>query len=390
MKLALYAHPWDLRALAAQAGLERLRALGYSEIALAVSYHAGRWLTPWDPTGMVRFLEDGVVHFRPRGDYGVLEPLASSEVVEGEPSPLEWLCAHAPGAGIDPRAWMVGTHNTRLGELHPDQCVENAFGDLYFYSLCPRRSEVRQYLQAMIADVAAHQGLARIEIEGFSWMGWKHSCHHEKSSVIPSARLQELLGLCFCSACLADPLGDGVRDKVADYLRAALTEGDAMEPVDADAAPRQVDLEPIVEQALVTARAQRVAVDCETVAAVASESAVPLALQVHQDPHFRGSQMAFDEQLVGAVAEGTEGVMTTYGTGPDAIEAMLAATPAALLEQSDKRLCIWPKAPQFTCDADLQRVVALCRDHGFATIAVYHLGMLPWRTIERVAAAMSG
>ena len=390
MKLALYAHPWDLRALAAQAGLERLRALGYSEIALAVSYHAGRWLTPWDPTGMVRFLEDGVVHFRPRGDYGILEPLASSEVVGGEPSPLEWLCAHAPGAGIDPRAWMVGTHNTRLGELHPDQCVENAFGDRYVYSLCPRQPEVRKYLQTMISDVAAHTGLARIEIEGFSWMGWKHSCHHEKSSVVPSARLQELLSLCFCPVCLADPLAEGAREHVQDYLRAALTTGDAMEPVDADAAPRQVDLEPFVEQALVTARAQRVAVDCATLAEVTSCSSVPFAVQVHQDPRFRGSQMAFDGELPGVVADDTEWVMTTYGGGPDAIAAMLEAVPRSLLEQRNKRLCIWPKAPQFTCDEDLQRVAALAREHGFATISVYHLGMLPWRTIERVAAVVSG
>jgi hypothetical protein len=115
MELGIYAHPWDLRALSAHGGLQRLSDLGFRDVALAVSYHAGRWLTPWQNDSKVRFLEDGTVHYRPRADYGKLAPLVSSEVRDGEPSPLEWLCEHAPKHGLRARAWAV--HGSGADEL---------------------------------------------------------------------------------------------------------------------------------------------------------------------------------------------------------------------------------------------------------------------------------
>ena len=61
MDLALYLHPFDLRALRDRGGLARLRDLGFGEVSIATSYHDGRWLTPWNPQRRVRFLEDGCV-----------------------------------------------------------------------------------------------------------------------------------------------------------------------------------------------------------------------------------------------------------------------------------------------------------------------------------------
>jgi hypothetical protein len=46
---------------------------------------------------------------------------------------------------------------------------------------------------------------------------------------------------------------------------------------------------------------------------------------------------------------------------------------------------VWPKAPQFVGDEDLIKLAALAERHDIDTLAVYHLGLLPWRTIERVA-----
>src|SRR5262245_29642419 len=203
MHLAIYAHPWDLRALQDRGGLQRLRDLGYSEVALAVSYHAGRWLTPWHPDGMVRFLEDGTVHYRPSGDYGLLQPRVSSEVPSSGPSPLETLCEQARRAGMRARAWAVCTHNTRLGELHPECCVENAFGDRYRYALCPANADVQQYVTAMTRDVAAQGGLHAVEFEAMGGMGHRHNSHHDKSSFAPDAYSDLLLSTCFCAACRA-------------------------------------------------------------------------------------------------------------------------------------------------------------------------------------------
>ncbi|MFM1873406.1 MAG: hypothetical protein RL398_2828, partial [Planctomycetota bacterium] len=41
MQLAIYAHPFDLAALAAHGGLRRLADLGVAEVAMATSYHDG-------------------------------------------------------------------------------------------------------------------------------------------------------------------------------------------------------------------------------------------------------------------------------------------------------------------------------------------------------------
>jgi hypothetical protein len=78
-------------------------------------------------------------------------------------------------------------------------------------------------------------------------------------------------------------------------------------------------------------------------------------------------------------------VLTCYGEGPDQIARLLGSDDAARLRASPRRLCIWPKAPQFTSERDLEQVRQLCRQHGIGSVAIYHLGLLPWRTIERVA-----
>jgi hypothetical protein len=78
-------------------------------------------------------------------------------------------------------------------------------------------------------------------------------------------------------------------------------------------------------------------------------------------------------------------VLTCYGDGLDAIQKTLASDGVQSLAASPKRLSVWPKAPQVQSDDDLRRLRALCEQHGVATLAIYHLGLLPWRTLERVA-----
>jgi hypothetical protein len=235
MHLALYAHPFDLAALAPHGGLPRLRALGFAELVVATSYHDGRWLMPWHPEGMVRFLEDGTVHYRPGRDYGRLVPQPSSLVPATGPSPLASWCAAAPAAGIAVRAWTVFTHNSRLGERHPELCVQNAFGDAYRYALCPAQPAVQQYVTTMVADLASQPGLGSIELEALGQMGWKHSSHHDKASFTPSGLLDAALSACCCSACAAtqrrlghDPVA--VKAAVRTLLEQQLRDGDAMAP----------------------------------------------------------------------------------------------------------------------------------------------------------------
>ena len=81
MGLGLYGHPWDHDQLGPRGGLRALRDLGVDDMALAVAYHAGRWMTPTGGSALVKFLEDGVVHFRPGVDYGEFVPVTRTLVL---------------------------------------------------------------------------------------------------------------------------------------------------------------------------------------------------------------------------------------------------------------------------------------------------------------------
>ena len=398
LDLAIHAHPWDLRALQRHGGLARLRDLGFVEVALAVSYHAGRWLAPWHPDGMVRFLEDGTVHYRPRGEHGRLRPQPSSEVPATGPSPLEWLCEQAPRAGLRARAWAVCTHNTRLGELHPDCCVENAFGDRYPYALCPAQPAVQQYIHEVVRDLAAHQGLAAIELESFGWQGHRHNSHHDKASFAPDPVTDRLLSTCFCVACrdgmqslqrpgVAADIG-ALRARVQQLLRRFLTEGDALAPPRHDpGAAQRLLLAELGEPALAAISGHRLRVVRELWqrTAAACGPAPLLALQSAYDALHGEPQVPLH-----AADRCAEFVLTCYGEGPDRIARALPQLAAVRQpgQQRSLRLCIHPRAPQFTGDDDLRRVRDLCAQHAIASLAVYHLGLLPWRTIERVAAVL--
>lgn len=389
MQLALYAHPFDLEALAGDGGLRRVRDLGFGEVAMAVSYHDGRWLMPWHPDGPVRFLEDGCVHFRPRADHGELAPKPSSHVQAKGPSPLERFCTEARAAGLRTRAWTIGTHNTRLGERHPDVCVTNAFGNRASYALCPSQPAVQQYLAALVADVVAHDGLQSIELEAFGAMGWKHSSHHDKASFTPSGLLDAALSACFCRGCRAQLAAAGhdaeqLAASVRTFVQGCLRDGDALAPAKVPGNAQELAASGLDARWLEpTLAAMRAAVAAVAARVVAAAPKVQRAVQVHPQPWFRGSQLAVASAA--AYPAGDERVLTCYGEGLDAIQKTLASDGVRSLAGSPKRLSVWPKAPQVQNDDDLRRLRALCEQHGVATLAIYHLGLLPWRTLERVA-----
>jgi hypothetical protein len=392
MHLALYAHPFDLDALGSHGGLSRLADLGFREIVMATSYHDGRWLQPWHPDTRVRFLEDGTVHFRPGTDYGVLRPQASTSVPAQGLSPLQRLCADAPKAGLTVRAWNVCTHNSRLGLLHPELCVENAFGDRYTYALCPAQPAVQQYVLGLSRDLAAHDGLGAIEFEAFGWMGFKHSSHHDKSSFTARGVLDYALSLCFCAACtrrLVAAGGDPERTRSWAKAVCQLSVGaaDAMAPPALSEYGTEADTD--AENLIWHARSARIGIvaDLSRDLAAVLPAKVARAVQVHPSRWFVGSQLPVD-QAAGLGAD--EHVVTAYGEAPAAIAALWSDVAMQVLAGRGQRLSIWPKAPQFTTDEDLVRVRELAAAHGIGAIAIYHLGLLPWRTIERVARVLTG
>lgn len=391
MQVALYVHPFDFSALDAQGGLSRLRDMGVRQLSLASSYHDGRWLTPWHPQRRIRFLEDGCTHFRPSSNYGLLQPQASSEVSESGPSPLEKLCLAAPSHGLSVRSWAVLGHNSRLGLQHPELTVANAYGDRYPYALCPSQQSVQDYFGSLIHDLAGHRGLDSIELEALGQMGFSHSSHHDKRSIDAKGLLAFALSACFCDACLEmhrrlGSDGDAVRVKTREFIAKNTTDADAMEAlaVPFDDAGLEASQAEWVE-AILAVRRHIVASLARLVRKARGNCRI--ALQVHPDRWFTGSQLSVESAQ--EFSPDDERVLTCYGSSPSQVEDLLTHSGMQAISMTKRRVCIWPKAPQFTSDDDLRELKQLCSQQGVDTIAIYHLGLLPWRTVERAARILS-
>ncbi len=391
-RIGAYLHPWDLTWLADVGGMSGLRDMGCTDVAFPASYHAGRWTTPVGGAGLVRFLEDGVTYFRPGEDYGQLQPRSSAMLAEAGASPLETCIEQAAAAGLESHAWTVLFHNSPLGQQHPQSCTVNAVGDRYEYSLCPARPEVQEFGLGMVRDVSAHPGLTAVEVEAMGYMGFKHGSHHAKSSFTPDPYLDFLLSFCFCEHCIAGLQaqlvnGEELRERVEALLRQHICDGDAMDQ-------RRLSWQESFDQltndlgrrrflGMIRHRTQTYVGLLSRLRTVIPET-VRLSVHLHMDPLFSGSQIGQPFNSVVSMVD--EIVVTHYG---DPIGKMSEQWRGQKGTGARTRVAIWPKAPEYTEDKDLVAVLNLVEENHLDGVRIYHLGLLPWRTTQRVFRVLS-
>ncbi|MBN9000395.1 MAG: hypothetical protein J0H54_13705, partial [Rhizobiales bacterium] len=118
-------------------------------------------------------------------------------------------------------------HNTRLGRLNPEIVVRNAFGDPYWYSLCPSHPDARAFAVALCADIADRYPIRGLSLETPGWLPYQHGYHHEFALIGANPWLDFNLGLCFCDHCLAGARSAGIdahglKDRVAGRVRSYL------------------------------------------------------------------------------------------------------------------------------------------------------------------------
>lgn len=363
-----------------------LKGQGLTDVAFPASYHAGTWTTPVGTKGLVRRLDDGIVYFRPGEGYGELTPVPCSAMPDVGRTALEECIAQAGDAGLESHAWTVLFHNSRLGSRHPESCARNAMGDVYEYSLCPARPEVQEYGLQLVTDVADHEGLTTVEVEAMGFMGYRHGGHHVKRSFAIDPYLDFLLSFCFCDHCKRGLRGldvdaEELQTIAAGLLRRVLHEGDAMEPQGLgwqesfDRLTAGLGRRPFL--AMIRHRTM-VYVGFLTKLRSRMREGVRLSVHLNMDPLFSGSQIGLPFHSVASMVD--EIVVTHYGE-----------TPLKMAEkwrgQKDTgkrtRVAVWPKAPEFTSDKDLVAVMNLVEERGLDGIRLYHLGLLPWRTVER-------
>ncbi|MDX3193281.1 hypothetical protein PV458_33150 [Streptomyces sp. MN03-5084-2B] len=223
MKVTGYAYPWDVLEPGFAA---RVQALGVDEVAVALSYHSARAATPWSAS-TTAVVARHAAFYRPVSDeWGTLRP-----------STPDWVPSSDAGgdavrllneAGVPAAAWIVLTHNSRLGYEHPDVVVRNCFGESYPWALCPSQPAVREYAAAVVANSVAGLELSSVILEACGPLGAVHQHQHEKTDGVWAPAVARLLSICCCEACAAawDVDADAVRAQLVEEVRRLLATGD--------------------------------------------------------------------------------------------------------------------------------------------------------------------
>jgi len=267
------------------------------------------------------------------------------------PDPLRTAAATVRERGLGVTAWVVLTHNTRLGTEHPDVTVVNCFGDRYPYALCPSWTEVRDYAALLAAEAVRDVRVDAVSLESCGQMGVAHAGHHDKTAGAWDPEEQRRLSVCCCAACRRAWAAEGADPgRIADRLRHA--------PLPPD------DAAVVLGARLRAAAAMRE--QC-----TAALDGIPVLLHASTDPWATGpspGHAASGRLLLNAWA-GTPGTVAAVADAA-ARGATVHAYVTALTGQ------------------DLPGHVRALVAAGAAGISLYHLGLASrsvWRTLHTIA-----
>ncbi|GIG62201.1 hypothetical protein Lfu02_65730 [Longispora fulva] len=234
--VAGHTYPWDV--LGDPDFPARAAGLGVGAVTLAAAYHSCRAATPLHPTRQVVDASYAALYRRVRPEVWSgrrLAPLAPGWL--SEPDPFGDAARILATAGLPVNAWVVLTHNTRLGTAHPDVTVVNCFGERYPYALCPQWTEVREYAATLAAEACRDVPVEGVSLEACGQLGLTHLSHHEKTDGAWSPASVRLLSVCCCAACRAAWRARGLDDhRIVADLRAVVRALSASTDVDAPVA----------------------------------------------------------------------------------------------------------------------------------------------------------
>jgi hypothetical protein len=219
---SIWMHPWDLEGVNHAELIAFLKDCGLNACNLAFSYHNGRMFLPRHAQRRVYEQDLSAVYFpaneaRYRG-------LRLQPHLAPQAALLRAFLTAAQQVEFAVNAWTVLCHNDRIGLAAPDCCITNVFGERDSYSLCPSHPDVRQYIIALCGDIAALDGVARLDLEALSFMGYEHQSLHDKAGLSLTPVIKWLLSICVCAHCsaalgtLAAELTAKARTCIAEYL----------------------------------------------------------------------------------------------------------------------------------------------------------------------------
>jgi hypothetical protein len=384
---AIYAYAWDIAETGAAAAAREFRGLGLDTVTLAGSYHAGKFLRPHGMRGKVFFPEDGTVYFRhDPARYGRVQPVANPLLAERDV--LGDLCRDGR---LAVNVWLVLLHNSLLGARHPELCMRNAFGDAYIYALCPAQPEARAWAVGLAADVTARYPVAGVSMESPGFAPYPHGYHHEFGLIRWNRWLENLLGLCFCDACLSGARAAGID---ADALRARVAadigeylSGEADYPADMAEAFWLADVATDGDLAAYLRWRMGVVTSLVTeirasVRADATVAVIPSVARPTGGAWYEGTDLAGVADAAGIVEA------CFYEPAPERIAADLADVTRRLRGRGRLRGILRPGPPDLASAGAVAEAVRVLRAGGVEDIAFYNWGHLRPQSLRWIAAAL--
>jgi hypothetical protein len=351
-----HAYPWDVL------GDPGFPDRAPRKVTLAAAYHSARAATPTHPSHRIVDARWAALYRPVRASAWKgqdLRPLEPDWVSTGDA--FGEAAAVLKRAGHEVTAWIVLTHNTRLGTRRPDVAVVNCFGEIYPYALCPAHAEVRDHAATLAAEAVHDLDLDGVSLEACGQLGVNHLGHHEKTDGAWSLETARLLSICCCSACRKAWAADGL--DTAEVV-AALRAGSASEALlDALLAVRHRHTDRLRAQVL------------------AGLPGLPVTLHAHPDPWATGPSPGLTP------------------TAADDVDSLLVPCwplgSESLVEQAVRRgrpvdayvSLLHPVDP-----GSLVPHVRALQAAGASRISLYHLGLAPaWRQdlFATIAAAVS-
>ena len=380
-----YLYPWD--AVGDPACADRIAGLGVDRVVLAAAYHTVRALTPSHPARKVVTASHSAVYYQP--DRARWRGRAVQPAVAAWAPGSFHQAAHAlREAGLGVYAWVVLTHNQRLGTLHPELAVVNAFGDRYPWALCSANRLVREYCATLAAEIAELPEVDGLELESCGWYGFEHLHAHDKTGAsVLSAQARALLSVCFCDACEIEYAEAGLApNRLREQVHTALEPVFAGASAPDDEAASEFEPELRAVHAVRNAAADRLR--AEVIAAVrTARPQLPVLLHTHPDPHRIGANPG---AVPASLFAQSAGAVLQCGGPPDEAAATVAAVASQAPEGTPVAATLQAVANLGARVATLAEEAVALRAAGANELRFYHAGLASGsdlRAIRDAAAA---
>lgn len=360
-----YSYPWDV---ADDPGFaDRAVRIGVDEVAIAASYHSTRAATPFavDRTSVVA---EQAGLYRP-----VREQVWGARTLRPAPGPwadqtqdkVADAVSVVRDAGLRTALWVVLTHNSALGQAHPDRTVRNCFGEHYAWALCPAQEQVREYAATLAAEAVRDLAPDTVILESCGQMGAVHQHMHEKTDAVWAPAVARLLSICCCPACTASWQRAGldpghVTGLLREQVRSIMATGDL--GATADGLPEEL------RAAILRTRAQHTdALRAAVLAEVGPAGRV--ILHASNDPWATGALPGLTP-LTGGEVDAV--VLPGWQVGPGSLDAVRSAR-ASLPDTVDVGSYVTAVAP-----VPVTNIAGYVRDlhaAGAGELHLYHLGL---------------